>query len=380
MRLLAVVMSGAVVAGAAVWAQTQRTTHEPKTAPASAPASTAIDKGARWLASVQGADGGWGQDGGAASSARPGERLESSGNDVANTAVAALALLQAGRQYEPQVERAVAFVLQRIEASPADGLAITDRQGTQIQRKLGPCIDTFLASMLMSQMDGRASTPALNARVRKALQKTVAKIEKHQQSDGSWNIAGGWAPVLGTSMASRSLFEARNKGVAVDAAVLKRAENYTVSALSAAPPPGARVGGGGLSAGRLAVASPAAPAEAAGVPLYQSAQALEQLSCTAADRVQNAKQISAIQGQLANAAFVGGFGSMGGEEFFSYLNISDSMKRIGGDAWSKWHADITQKIIGLQNSDGTWAGHHCITGRVAMTSAAILNLTVDRAR
>jgi hypothetical protein len=380
MRLLAVVMSVAVAGGGAVWAQPQRTMPERKTAPA--PVSTAVDKGARWLASVQGADGGWGQDGGQASSARPGERLESSGNDVANTAVAALALLQAGKQYQPQVERALAFVLQHIEASPADGLAITDRQGTQIQRKLGPCIDTFLSSMLMSQIDGRASTPALNARVRKALQKTVAKIETHQQSDGSWNIAGGWAPVLGTSMASRSLFEAQRRGVAVDARVLKRAENYTVSALSAVPPPA--VGGlaGGLSASaRIQVgASPAAPTEAAGVALYQSAQALEQLSRTASDRAQNAKQIGVIQSRLADSAFVGGYGSMGGEEFFSYLNISDSMKRVGGDSWSKWHADITQKILGLQNSNGTWAGHHCITGRVAMTSAAILNLTVDRAR
>ncbi len=380
MRLLAVVMSGAVAAGGAVWAQTPRTTPAPKTVPAPAPVSTAVDRGARWLASVQGADGGWGQDGGAASSARPGERLESSGNDVANTAVAALALLEAGRQYQPQVERALAFVLQRIEASPADGLAITDRQGTQIQRKLGPCIDTFLSSMLMSRMDGRASTAALNARVRKGLEKTVAKIEKHQQSDGSWNIAGGWAPVLGTSLASRSLFEAQNRGVAVDAAVLKRAEKYTVSALSATPPPVARGAAGGVSARGGGVVASAAPAEAAGVPLYQSAQALEQLSRTRADRVQNARQISAIQGQLASAAFVGGFGSMGGEEFFSYLNISDSMQRVGGDAWSKWHADITQKILSLQNNDGTWVGHHCITGRVAMTSAAMLNLTVDRAR
>src|SRR5262245_45415070 len=132
MRPLAVVMSVAVGTGAAVWAQTQRSAPEPKTAPA--PMSTAIDKGARWLASVQGADGGWGQDGGEASFARSGERLESSGNDVANTAVAALALLQAGRQYEPQVERALAFILRQIEVSPADGLAITDRQGTQIQR------------------------------------------------------------------------------------------------------------------------------------------------------------------------------------------------------------------------------------------------------
>jgi hypothetical protein len=382
MRLLAVVMSVTVVPGAAVWAQTQRTTPEPKTAPA--PLSTAVDKGARWLASVQGADGGWGQDGGEASSARPGERLESSGNDVANTAVAALALLQAGRQYQPQVERALAFVLQRIEASPAEGLAITDRQGTQIQRKLGPYIDTFLSSMLMSQIDGHASTPALNARVRKALQKTVAKIEKHQQKDGSWNLAGGWAPVLGTSMASRSLFEAQKKGVAVDADALKRAETYTVSAMSAPPPPAApsagRGAGGGVVGGYVGALPAAAPAEAAGVPLYQGAQALEQLSRTSADRAKNAGQISAIQSRLADAAFVGGYGSMGGEEFFSYLNISDSMKRVGGDAWSKWHAGITQKILGSQNTDGSWVGHHCITGRVAMTSAAILNLTVDRAR
>lgn len=379
MKQLAVIVSVAVVAGAAVWAQTQRATPEPRTAPL--PTSTAVDKGARWLASVQGDDGGWGQDGGQASSTRPGERLESSGNDVANTAVAAMALLQAGRQYEPQVERALAFILQRVEASPTDGLAIGDRQGTQIQRKLGPYIDTFLASMLMAQFDGRGSTPALNQRVRTALQKTVAKIQTHQQSDGSWNVAGGWAPVLGTSMASRSLFEARSKGIAVDAAALERAATYTVSALTTPAPPTYGVAVDGRSGGgRIGAPPTAAPAEAAGVPLYQSAQALEQLSRTAADRAQNAEQIGTIQSQLAESTFVDGFGSMGGEEFFSYLNISDSLKRIGGDAWPKWHAAITQKILALQNSDGTWVGHHCITGKVAMTSAAILNLTVDRAR
>ena len=393
MRRLAVVMSLAVVGSGAVWAQSQLVMPQSKAAvaptppssstpvsvPASESVSTAVQKGARWLASVQGADGGWGQDGGEAAVVRQGERLESSGNDVANTAVAALALMQSGTQYTPQVERAVTFILRRIEASPADGLAVTDRQGTQIQRKLGPYIDTFLSSMLMSQMDGRASTPALNARVRNALQKTVAKIQKHQQSDGSWNNAGGWAPVLGTSLASRSLFEAQKRGVAVDAATLKRAESYTVNAIVAPPTPAARVVVDGVGVGRGAGLA-AAPAESAGVALYQSGQALEQLSRTPADRAKNAAQISAIQGQLSDAAFVRGFGSMGGEELFSYLNISDSMKRVGGEAWTKWHADITQKVLGLQNNDGTWAGHHCITGRVAMTSAAILNLTVDRAR
>jgi hypothetical protein len=55
------------------------------------------------------------------------------------------------------------------------------------------------------------------------------------------------------------------------------------------------------------------------------------------------------------------------------------LKRSGGKEWLAWHSKISEKILKLQNSDGTWAGHHCITGRVAVTSAAILNLTPDHA-
>jgi len=413
MRFLALGVSMTVAAGAAVWAQTARTTEGPgpETARAAgsieASVSDALDRGARWLVSVQGEDGGWGQDGGHGASIRAGERLESSGNDVANTAVAALALLQAGDEYEPNVERALAFILRHVEASPTEGLAITDRRQTQIQRKLGPYIDTFLTSRLLVAMDGRSSKPAQNARIREALEKTVAKIEKHQLADGSWNHAGGWAPVLGTSMASRSLYEAQQKGVAVADVALERAHVYTLNALAGPSPTaraltdgvalgaaeistgsGAGIGTGtgvGIAAGAvaptaLAPAAPvSAPAEAAGVALYQRAQALEQLSRTAEGRAVNALQIAAIESELGDARVVQGFGSMGGEEFFSYLNISDSLKRTGGESWSRWHADVTQRILKLQNTDGTWAGHHCITGRVAMTSAAILNLTIDRA-
>src|SRR5215510_12756283 len=190
--------------------------------------SMAVGKGAKWLASVQGADGGWGQDGGAASYVRQTENLESKGNDVANTAVAALALLRAGNQYHPNVERAVEFILKKVEASPTNGLSITDVNNTQIQRKLGPYIDTFLASMLLTRVDG-ALAGANKARVRSGLEKCVAKIERNQLSDGSWNIAGGWAPVLGTSMASRSLYEASQKGVKVNEEVMARADDYAVN-------------------------------------------------------------------------------------------------------------------------------------------------------
>jgi len=319
-----------------------------------------IDKAVHWLVSVQGRDGGWGQDGGETSYVRAGEHLETNGNDVANTAVATLALVHAGNtpvkgEYRASVRRGVDFILRSVEDSPEAGLAVTKVSGTQIQRKLGPFIDTFLTSTLLSELDGNMGDAQSNQRVRRALEKCVAKIEKNQQNDGSWNAGGGWAPILGTSMASRSLDIAGKKGVRVQTGTMDKVEAYTLKA----------------QAQSVTVA-------AAGVPLYQSAQALEQLSRTDRDRAKNAPAIGAITRELSNARFVNGFGSMGGEEFFSYLNISDSLHRAGGEPWNSWNNQIKTQLVRLQNEDGTWAGHHCITGRVAVTGAAVMTLLAEK--
>jgi hypothetical protein len=355
------------------------------------PTDAAVSKGLKWLVSTQGKDGGWGQDGGETSYVRQGERLESSGNDVANTAVVAEALLHTGSavtrgEYREPLQRAVEFILKHVEQSPMEGLAVTDQHGTQIQRKLGPYIDTFMTAKLLAELDGAMGSAPANGRVRMDLQKCVAKIEKNQLKDGSWNVAGGWAPILGTSMASQGLAMAQLKGAVRSDVALQRVQNYTMQASAAPPPPVARgvVGGvpggvpGGTPGGVLGGIMGSAPSAAAGVPLYQQAQVLEQLSRTDEDRKKNEVQIKQITDQLGNQQFVTGFGSIGGEEFFSWLNISESLHRTGGPAWQKWNGDMKAKLIKLQNDDGTWAGHHCITGRVAVTSAAILLLTADR--
>ena len=177
---------------------------------------------------------------------------------------------------------------------------------------------------------------------------------------------------------------------------MARVDSYTDKTF-AAPPAAIATGSagagvvGGVSAGSGAgvatsVASlSAAPtmsaevsAASAGVSLYKRAQELEQLSRTADDREKNNKQIKAIKAQLSDPRFVTGFGSIGGEEFFSYLNISDSLHRAGGPEWERWNGEMKAKILTMQNEDGTWAGHHCITGRVAVTSAVILMLVADR--
>ncbi len=244
--------------------------------PSNNKAAVAIDHGVKWLISVQGQDGGWGQDGGETTYVRQGERLESNGNDVANTAVAAEALLHAGNTltsgpYRRNLERAVRFILDRVERSPADGLAITVLAGTQIQRKLGPFIDTFLTSKLLAELDGNMGDTQANARVRRDLQKCVAKIEKNQMKDGSWNISGGWAPILGTSMASQSLFIAQKKGVAVDNLAMARVNDYTLKSGSGSGTPGA-IGtgsgvGGGVAGGVIGGIIGGAPAAAPPPPL-----------------------------------------------------------------------------------------------------------------
>lgn len=352
----------------------------------------ASEKGLKWLVSVQGADGGWGQDGGKDGASREGVALESQGNDVANTALVCLALMRAGHtpregEYRDALVKGIGFILAHVEEAKAEGLEVTKRQGTQIQRKLGPYIDTFLGTLVLSEVDGQMADAAGQKRVRAALDKCVAKVEKHQMKDGSWNYGGGWAPVIGTSIAARGLYNAQSKGVQVNGDNLLRVDEWTK---------------GNFDAAKKSFKGE----NAAGVELYAAAQALEQASRPAVAAPQTAlasgtapaappaaRPEKAALGlsfseaetvkreataKLADASFVGGFGSMGGEEFVSYLNISDSLLRSGGKEWGDWNGKIKDRLVKLQNQDGTWAGHHCITGRVACTAASVMTLLAER--
>jgi len=50
----------------------------------------------------------------------------------------------------------------------------------------------------------------------------------------------------------------------------------------------------------------------------------------------------------------------------------------GGEKWDTWNRGIQENLSRIQNQDGSWTGHHCITGRTFCTSAALLVLTVER--
>jgi len=325
----------------------------PVTLPAPKPLPIEAVRGLGYLVERQGLDGGFGLNDGQDA-------------DVANTAIAALALVQSGStpasgDHREAVKKAVEFILREVEAAPADGPLVTKKSGTQPQHKVGPFVDTFLAGMLLGDVDGKCGDPALDARVHAALAKCAKKTESSQQPDGSWN-QGGWAPVLGTSFAQQCLAKAEDRGIAVDKSRLERAAEY---------------------ARKVQEEGTKGRADSAGVELYANNATLAIVASSVASgeaKERDVKALDSAKGKLGDAEMLRGFGSNGGEEYVSFMMASTSLAAAGGgEASVQWDSNIRSKLGSLQNADGSWAGHHCITGRVFCTASAILTLTADRA-
>ncbi len=66
-----------------------------------------------------------------------------------------------------------------------------------------------------------------------------------------------------------------------------------------------------------------------------------------------------------------GFGNNGGEEFMSYLQTGESMIIGKDNSWKNWYDSMSGRLLRIQNDDGSWSGHHCITSPVFCTAAVI---------
>jgi hypothetical protein len=84
----------------------------------------------------------------------------------------------------------------------------------------------------------------------------------------------------------------------------------------------------------------------------------------------------AAKGQALRDDIMSGYGNNGGEEFLSYLMTGESMLMQGGDGWQKWYDMMSGKLVNIQNRDGSWNGHHCITSPVFCTATCLLILSI----
>ncbi|HLJ97879.1 MAG TPA: prenyltransferase/squalene oxidase repeat-containing protein [Gemmataceae bacterium] len=410
-------------AGATVGSETAATVSpvQPK------PLSENVKKGLAYLASQQHANGGWSQGEESAQMGDSGGKVRDIPN-VGDTCMAALALVRAGNtpkegQYADHLLKAIDFICTQVEKANTDTLYVTDVRGTRLQGKLGPYVDTFTVSLLFAELKGRMPDEKSEKRLVTALDKTLAKIQKNQRPDGTW-ASEGWAPILSQSIASKGLNRAAQNGFAVSVDVLARAEKYAKDNSIATDSTKVEVASSGSARGaspyRGLLATTAGRATSgpalgsAGVPLYDGASNFSNLqdavntnkllekkareiaakpSASQAERDEAKAQLkrfaeteqahkeatAAFVKRLDDKQFIQGFGSNGGEEFLSYMNISETMLAKGGAEWEKWDKRMAENLNNIQNKDGSWTGHHCITGRTFCTAAALLVLMADRA-
>lgn len=308
----------------------------------------------KYLMSAQQQDGGWASGNWSAGPAQ---------SDVATTALVTMALLRDGDKSSlGAVKKGAHFISQAVLQSDAKSPQVRTPQGTQPQAKLGQLADTHFAALALSELVGRLDGDA-DREVRKALDVAVKKVELAQKGDGSFD-GQGWAPVLSSSVAVRSLYNAQAAGVSVNEEVLDRAEDWQVSQVTA----------DGRDAGGAA----------AGVDLYATAatmsnsQRAKERGGAAAPAAAKTTEAIAQRVQSDSAGLVYGFGSIGGEEMLSYMMMSEAMAEEGGASFEQWKGQVGALLLQSQSADGSWSGHHCITSTPFTTAGAVLTLAVLR--
>jgi hypothetical protein len=299
----------------------------------------AIRKGTAWLIKSLNADGGAGLDIGTSS-------------DVACSGVVGLALLSQGEtplegEHRRHQQRLAGFLLERVENMSGSGSLQHSR--SQIEGDLGPCATHFFATLCLSQMMGESINVDRYAR---ALGRLENHISSTQQRDGSWG-GQAWAPLLATACGWVALRAANFAGITVTGSS-RRAGDYLIRNM---PQIGRSWG-----------------SESWYHRLYGTAAGLRVLYAQGRDHEEKAR--IALQDILAlvesgNRAF----GGAGGEEYLTFHFMTEMLMQKGGEQWARWYPAVRDKLIDVQNRDGSWTGHHCITSRTFSTACALMTLS-----
>ena len=357
----------------------------------------AIERGLAWLVTAQHEDGGWGA---GAHTQQEIQDPHSVPPDPATTAFAALAFLRVGStpehgRFAPPLRKATEYLLSVVESAPVEGPRITEMTGTQPQVKMGQLIDTSMALLYFSRLLPRLDPEgSLQMRVSAALDKCLKKVQGSQSNTGAWDQAG-WAGVLQSSIGCSALEFARAAGKPVKKDLLETARKYHKDNVDRTTGVAKSVDGAGVELYAWSSAARAQAAEArAALDLVDHAKREGKLPSSAsvsqstledigidekrAEKLARShEQVTLQMNRLDDASLFQGFGVNGGEEYLSYMQTSETLVLVGGASWTKWNAEMQQRLPAIQRENGSWGGLHCITGGAFCTSAVLQCLTVD---
>ena len=357
---------------------------------------SAVKKGIEWIAAAQAPDGGWGSGSHAAQNIRDPHAVNT---DPASTSLVTMSLLRNDNsldkgKYAAALKKGTEYLLRAVENCPANQIPITTLSNTQPQVKLGRNIDVILTAQFFTNLlRYELKDEQLKKRIEKALDKCIDKIQKTQSNNGAWQD-GGWAPVLQSALANNALESADDIGRHVDSNKLGRSReyqklNFNADTKSAVTGDAAGVLLYSISSTARASAKDAQKAEVVinkakkEGKLDKDAKVTEENLVVAGLSTSESKNFStaykvnkAAKGEALKEDVMSGFGNNGGEEFLSFLMTGESMLMQGGDGWKKWYDMMSGKLVNIQNKDGSWNGHHCITSPVFCTATCLLILSI----
>ena len=300
-----------------------------------------IDKGFRYLLAAQNTDGSWGDNKGEA-------------GDLSNTAIGALALMARGDTLTSgescqELRRAVSWSFDKVRKS--GGRIGSNASHTLLHRKLGPNIDVYLTAILYSQVLGLELEEWEAKEMQDHLRKLVDHIASLQKANGEFETS--YEPMLTTVCAWLALRSAHDAGVSIRSASAQKVVDYLMKE-SLDPANGIfRDKKWGM---RMRFVS-----QAGGLRVISGMGMTE--------RPDIRKAIDVIHGMKWDQD-VGG--RSGGEEYLGALFAAQALHIDEGADFRKFYPVISNALIKCQNADGSWYGHHCITGRVFCTACSVM--------
>lgn len=356
-----------------------------------------VTDGLLWLKQAQQKDGGWG-------CGSHGNQRNMNPHDVptdpATTAVVAAALLRSGSSldagpYKAELSKAVDYLLNVLYYADPHDVNITKTKGTQIQSKLGQNIDLVLTTQFLTTLaEELPSHHKKRSKILSYLDGCVDRIELAQDDNGK--LSGGtWAGVLQSSFANSALETADKLGVSVDSKKLKASRSYQESNYQLDNNEVKTADGAGIMLYSVSGSARAAAGQAKSARemvlkakeegliddhkintqnlLKAGASEKDAIELNTSYQIYNAAKLKAQKKDVTS-----GFGNNGGEEFLSFLQTGESLLVNEDPTWTNWYNNVSKRMMDIQNADGSWNGHHCITSPVFCTATCVSILSIEK--
>ncbi len=304
-------------------------------------AQLSTDRAVRWLLRAQNQDGSFGDN--------PGMTGE-----IGNTCIAVLAFMSTGSTptrgpHCRAIQRALHWLDRRAKGWGGSSAHLDG--GTLLQRKLGVNIDLYLLTLLGSQLLGNGVDAREESVLQRELTHAVERIAAAQQPNGEWESS--YEPMLTTITAWLALRQAHDAGIRIPVASAGKVIEYLKQDCFESKT--------GIFHDRK---------WGRGVRFVSQSGALRVLYGMDEGRTPDVQRATQYLLQMSFDQDVGGH--EGGEEFLAALFATQAL-HIERDAnWRAFYRRIVDALVACQNQDGSWVGHHCITGRVFCTACSVL--------